>query len=94
MECALGCLKPGEKYSGVIVREPNGHRFITVFTNKPEHVEKIKKRLNMVKEKGRDVNIVETVLSEKKEEILEKIQNLNKKGGFTGVNIIPDDPSY
>jgi hypothetical protein len=93
MECALGCLKSGEKYSGVIVKEPNGHRFVTAFTNKKDHAERIKDRLNMVREKGRKVEIIETIISKEREYILKRIQKLNIEGGVTGVNTIPKELS-
>jgi hypothetical protein len=93
VECALGCLKPRKKYSGVIVKETNGHRFVTAFTNSLEDIKKIKERLDMVKKKGINIEIIETIESKEREEIQKKIENLNKKGGFTGINIIPEDLS-
>jgi len=81
MICSIQSLPEGKNFSGIIIKEENGHRFITPFNNNKEQVKKVKE--NLIKTGAK---IVEMIEEKDKHYIRKKILKLNKEHNLPGVN--------
>ncbi len=79
--CAIGRLPKDKDFSGIIVKEENGHRFITPFNNSEEQVDKIEMNLRKIK-----AEIAERIEGKDKYYIKERVLKLNKEHDLPGVN--------
>jgi len=74
-------LPENKNFSGIIIREKNGHRFITPFSDDEKKVNEIEKNL-----KKSGAQIIERIKKKDKHYVRERVLKLNKDWNLPGVN--------